>query len=192
MSQGEKRKEEIIYAAMNVFSKNGFENSKMEAIALEAGIGKGTIYGYFSSKVELFEEMICFNMEEYKRELSMIIETQDSFSEKLQKWIDYHIVLVDENLDIFQHINSGRILSDSMEKRFIKEQNLFLKLIENMIQKAIENKEIRKNIDCEITALCILGGINHFTNKRLFIDRVDIDSIDSRALIDVLVNGLKK
>ena len=81
MDLKEKRQEEIIQAAMNVFSKNGFESSKMEDIATEAGIGKGTIYGYFSSKRELFEEMICYNIDKYKKELSKIVVGQQSFSE---------------------------------------------------------------------------------------------------------------
>lgn len=190
MDLKERRKEEIIYAAMNVFSKNGFEHSKMETIALEAGIGKGTIYGYFSSKRELFEEMICFNMDEYKRELEKIIENQHSFSEKLERWLHYHIMLVDENIDIFQLINSGKILSDSMQKRFIKEQNHFLRLVQKMIDKGITKGEIRKNINKEVASICILGAINYFTNKRIFMDKKDVDSKDSAILIDIIIHGL--
>ncbi len=44
------RKGEILDAATLVFGKFGFHGATMEEIAKEAGIGKGTIYGYFSSK----------------------------------------------------------------------------------------------------------------------------------------------
>lgn len=185
-----KRKEQIIYAAMNVFSKNGFENSKMETIALEAGIGKGTIYGYFSSKKQLFEEMIYFNLEEYKKELSKIIKEENSFSEKLERLFRYHTKFIDQNLDIFQLMNSGKILSESMKNRLIKEQDKFLELVEEMIETSINSGEINKNTDKETTALCLLGGINFFASKRIFIDKMDIDNIDSKVLVDIFMKGI--
>lgn len=190
MDLRKKRQEEIIQAAMNVFSKNGFEGSKMEVIAAEAGIGKGTIYGYFSSKRELFEEMICYNIDKYKKELSKIVAGQQSFSEKLERLFQYHAGFLDQNLDIFQITSTGKLLSHSMKKRLIKEQESFFELIEEMLKKGISSGEIRKNIDQEIAVLCILGAINQFAGKRIFMDKVSVDSIDSAPLIDILMGGL--
>jgi AcrR family transcriptional regulator len=39
---------------MRVFSREGYHRAKMEAVAEEAGIGKGTVYEYFKSKTDLF------------------------------------------------------------------------------------------------------------------------------------------
>ncbi len=44
----------IIDAAEKVFSRQGFANTKMEDVAKELGISKGTIYFYFSSKENLY------------------------------------------------------------------------------------------------------------------------------------------
>jgi len=44
----------IIEAAESVFSKLGFKNAKMEAIASAAGITKVTLYSYFQSKENLY------------------------------------------------------------------------------------------------------------------------------------------
>src|SRR5690554_2772036 len=105
----EKRRIEIIHAAMKVFSNNGFERSKMETIAAEAGIGKGTIYGYFSSKKELFEEMICYNIDKYKDELIKIVASQQSFSKKLAMLFSYHANFIEKNLDILQVTNNSKL-----------------------------------------------------------------------------------
>lgn len=190
MDLREKRREEIIQAAMNVFSKKGFERSKMEAIATEAGIGKGTIYGYFSSKKELFEEMIYYNLDKYKKELSKIIVGQQNFSEKLEGLFRYHASFLNQNLDIFQVINNGELLSHNMKKRLIDEQNSFFELLEKMIEKGISSGEISKNIDREVAVLCIIGSINQFAGKKVFIDRVSADNINSAPLIDILMRGL--
>jgi len=52
------RPEEILDAALTVFSEKGYSPATMDAIAREAGITKGTIYLYFESKEELFVAMV--------------------------------------------------------------------------------------------------------------------------------------
>lgn len=52
----ENKKQEILHAALRVFSRLGIPNVKMIDIAREAGIGKGTIYEYFRSKEEVIDE----------------------------------------------------------------------------------------------------------------------------------------
>lgn len=52
------RPEEILAAALQVFAERGLAGARMEDIASEAGISKGTLYLYFSSKEELFQETI--------------------------------------------------------------------------------------------------------------------------------------
>ena len=42
------RPEEIVNAAMAVFSERGFAATRLEDVAARAGIGKGTIYLYLS------------------------------------------------------------------------------------------------------------------------------------------------
>ncbi|PLX99274.1 MAG: hypothetical protein C0623_09335 [Desulfuromonas sp.] len=43
----------IIDAAMKLFGEKGYEQTSMEELAREAGVGKGTIYGYFNTKSEI-------------------------------------------------------------------------------------------------------------------------------------------
>ncbi len=47
------KRQEILDAALRVFARKGFKNTKMIDIAEEAGIGKGTIYEYFRHKDEM-------------------------------------------------------------------------------------------------------------------------------------------
>jgi len=44
----------ILAAAIKLFSEKGFEETSIEELARAAGVGKGTIYGYFSTKQEIF------------------------------------------------------------------------------------------------------------------------------------------
>ncbi|MEN3929773.1 helix-turn-helix domain-containing protein [Microvirga sp. W0021] len=48
----------ILDAALEVFSAKGFAATRLEDVAKKAGVAKGTVYLYVSSKHELFEAMI--------------------------------------------------------------------------------------------------------------------------------------
>ncbi len=54
----EDRREQIIDAAMHVFSQKGFTRATNKDIALEAGITPGLIYHYFESKEALLQAII--------------------------------------------------------------------------------------------------------------------------------------
>jgi AcrR family transcriptional regulator len=54
----EKRQEQILKAAMEVFSKKGYMAATIPEIARLAGIAAGTIYLYYPSKRELFVSVI--------------------------------------------------------------------------------------------------------------------------------------
>jgi AcrR family transcriptional regulator len=54
----EYRPGQIIEAALEVFGKKGLARTRLEDIAVRAGVSKGTIYLYFENKEALFKEMI--------------------------------------------------------------------------------------------------------------------------------------
>jgi TetR/AcrR family transcriptional regulator, cholesterol catabolism regulator len=54
----EDRREQIIDAAMQVFSEKGFTKATNKDVAREAGITPGLIYYYFESKEKLLEAMV--------------------------------------------------------------------------------------------------------------------------------------
>lgn len=60
--QKEARRIAIIDAALEEFTAQGFTATKLDDVAVRAGIGKGTIYLYFDSKERLFEEVVRRNM----------------------------------------------------------------------------------------------------------------------------------
>src|SRR2546425_1264048 len=58
--------QQIVDAAVRVFARNGYYNSRVSDIAREAGIASGTIYLYFKTKdeilVTLFREKMATKM----------------------------------------------------------------------------------------------------------------------------------
>jgi AcrR family transcriptional regulator len=48
------RKERIVAVAMQHFAERGYDGVRIEEIAREAGVAKGAVFGYFTSKAGLF------------------------------------------------------------------------------------------------------------------------------------------
>jgi AcrR family transcriptional regulator len=54
----EERPQQILHAALGVFGEHGLAGARLEDIARQAGVSKGTIYLYFPNKEALFREMV--------------------------------------------------------------------------------------------------------------------------------------
>src|SRR5262245_30436800 len=57
--QAEARRQAILDAALAVFAARGFEAARLDDVAAQAGVAKGTLYLYFKDKQALFEELVC-------------------------------------------------------------------------------------------------------------------------------------
>ena len=50
----EQRKKEILYAALDVFAKEGYKDTSLGLIASSCGLSRTTVYQYFKDKSEIF------------------------------------------------------------------------------------------------------------------------------------------
>jgi AcrR family transcriptional regulator len=87
------RKPQIVDATIRKISEFGFHNVTMEDIAKEAGLSKGGIAHYFSSKESLFKE--AFKVY-FDRIFQRGKDTMDQFNDPLDKLLSY-VWLYDRN-----------------------------------------------------------------------------------------------
>ena len=85
------KREAILRAAIKVFARNGYFNSKVSDIAGEAGIADGTVYLYFKSKEEVLHSVFDRAMEEFISEGKKEIAEIDDVKEKLRKIARLHL-----------------------------------------------------------------------------------------------------
>ena len=60
----EARPQELLDAALALFVEKGFAATRIEEVALAAGVSKGTLYLYFASKEELLKAVIAQHLSE--------------------------------------------------------------------------------------------------------------------------------
>ena len=52
------RPQELLAAALELFVERGFASTRLEDVAKRAGVSKGTLYLYYTNKVELFKAVV--------------------------------------------------------------------------------------------------------------------------------------
>lgn len=138
------KRQQILTAAFQVFAEKGFHNAKIEEIAQVAQVGKGTVYEYFQSKNQLFQEMLKAEMTAFERTLTEELEREVSTRGKL-------VILIEKNIELgndyrplakiaFMETN---ILEGTFRDWMINLYNVRVQIIEGIIQEGINNGEIR-------------------------------------------------
>ncbi len=70
----EARPAELVAAAIELFVEKGFAATRLEEIAARAGVSKGTVYLYFSSKEDLFKAAVREGVVPHLAEVERLIE----------------------------------------------------------------------------------------------------------------------
>jgi AcrR family transcriptional regulator len=67
----------ILRTAGEIFDREGYERTSIDAIAAQSGVSKPTIYNHFGSKEQLFREHVAFAAETINRRTSAAVEAID-------------------------------------------------------------------------------------------------------------------
>lgn len=81
----DERKQNIMSAALKVFSRRGIIGAKMSMIAKEAKVSQGLFYHYFKSKEELFASLVQEALEESAAAFEKLYQLAGSPKERLKR-----------------------------------------------------------------------------------------------------------
>jgi len=182
------REYEIIKAAYDIFQENGYHNTKMKSIADKAEIGKGTLYEYFSSKKELFENSMIYSMERGFEGIKEILEKNLDFKEKVVEYFKYKRSFMQRQNTIFESFFSNReLISDKVRDTFFCSMKKHYYDIILIVEEGIKEGVVREEADKDILASCILS----ISNQHLGINSLGEikKEIDYEKIIDSLLEG---
>ena len=199
VSRTERKKEEtrkrIIAAAMDLFNKQGVDQTTVEQIAAEADINKGTIYNHFSAK----EDIICEHVQQIIKEqgpeaisqLMQLPDTRSRLMAALHKSLEWmHIEL---NKDIYEKYYTYRMQTLA---KYLKEQDLskssgFKEVLVPIIDLGKETGEIRRDRHSLVLAHYLENY--HCMMAVFWLIMPDIFSINQiiEENVDLFLNGAK-
>lgn len=193
----QKKRQLLIQAAVAVFSRNGYQRTKMKDIAHEAGVGKGTLYEYFPSKRKLFVDMSEYLYEQFMTKQRDALDSVEDPEEQIHKLISATLEqtalwtrLMHLFIDVWAEMDRE---GEEDELRRIT-NNVYRKsadVLAGYIREAQARGQFR---DCDandaaLAILAVLDGLvfQHLINRHMF----DTKSMVS-TLSRVLLEGLKK
>ncbi len=186
------RRMTIVQAAVKIFSKEGFHDAKIDDIAQEAGVAKGTVYQYFSSKQELFQEMIKYSIEKYSQAVKKIVSSEENIEEKIYTLAANHGKFIKEHIEMAEIVpHQAHVLSQEMRLWIMEQKKHIFIVLEEMIENGINKKEIRKDVDKEIAVLSIMGSLFLYYEKELRKHAGTFQEMDPKPLVDFLMAALR-
>jgi AcrR family transcriptional regulator len=81
----EYREEDLIAAALETFSKHGYQNSSLVDVAKKAGVTKGVVYYYFKDKEHLLVAALTHSLESGKTAETYLLQPGLTNRERLRK-----------------------------------------------------------------------------------------------------------
>lgn len=141
------RTAEILDAARTVFAQRGFSGATIDAIALAAGVAKGTVYLYFESKRELFLASLREGVLALHAEVVAEMEAADSCEGKLHSFIAGRFQYFSRNREFFRiyytefsHLIAGTANSQPEFQDLYEQQ---AKLLESVLADGIAQGQLR-------------------------------------------------
>src|SRR5215212_10816789 len=89
--RGTSKRERILRAAVDVFARNGYFNSKVSEIAKAAGVADGTIYLYFDGKEDLLITIFREHTRSYLQSLERSVANVNHAEERLRIAVRHHL-----------------------------------------------------------------------------------------------------
>jgi AcrR family transcriptional regulator len=142
----------IMDAAITLFGERGYDNTSISSVAKAAGIGKGTIYSYFSSKSEILlafceEELTCLHLE-----LQQAIPPDAPLEEKLLLIFMYEFRYVTRNKGFGRTLMREIIFPKELTIEKSKEiEGQFIQLFVIMFKEAQDKGQLRRDIELTVT-----------------------------------------
>lgn len=144
----EKKMDDIITAACELFSANGIKVVSIAEIAKKANVSQVSIYNFFESKENLAKQAYFKIMDEIMKDLEALIKSNISFREKFEKMV--HISLESaKNLD--GNLSYSELLKDPTVQKFLEEygHNKTIPLLMDLIEQGKSEGCLDRDISSE-------------------------------------------
>lgn len=185
-----KRREQIVLAAIKLFSRKGFHQTSLRELAEESGISHGNIYEYVGSKQDIFFLIHQFIDHLATQESNRIIENFDDPLEKLRRMVKAEFQLMYEWSDaVLLLYQETHVLDSPRLKALLERERVRVQLIQNVLKEGMDRGQLR-SFNTLIAANLIKSMAETWVVKRWdlrgYIDRREME----RAILDVAFNGL--
>lgn len=154
----QRRKEEVLHAALRAFRDTGYHGTTLADIADRLGVRKTALYHYFPDK----ESILYACHQESLGELDRLVRESrrlDTASDQLEWAIREHVRVMTDTLEGSPLAFEVTSLSPARQAEVIAARDRYEHALRGMIDRGVERGEFRP-VDSKIAVFAILGAIN--------------------------------
>jgi TetR/AcrR family fatty acid metabolism transcriptional regulator len=183
--------ETILRAAIKVFARGGFFNSKVADVAREAGVADGTVYLYFKNKDDILVSIFNHVMDEALALGRARLSEIDHPLEKLKGIVFAHLNRFGNDRDlaiVFQvELRSSTKFMEQFSATKVTE---YLDLIRSVIEEGKAKRVFRRGLNTTIAAKVLFGALDEMvTNWVLSHKRYSLIAT-AEPVIDLFLHGV--
>lgn len=142
----EKRRGQIIEAAMKVFSEKGLEKARVDDIVDESGLSKGAVYWYFKSKDEIIQAAFDQFFDFDQQGLKLLVHQPGTTRERL---LAYSLMMVHNVAQIYSllplayQFYAAATRQSLMQNSFQRYYTAYNDLLSQMLRQGMERGELK-------------------------------------------------
>ncbi len=188
MAEKNQKKNDILSAAKSLFKEKGFHNTKMDEIAANAGVGKGTLYEYYKNKQDIFDEACIAKINNIKEKIENISNKNITFKQKLiEIFYNKKNSMECEDVTIDGILSYKNNISDNVVKAMMNNISEIYKILEKIIDQGKSEGVVIKDIPSEIIACSVVGTMSEYFRLKLFNN--DNKIIEDDVIFNLFFNG---
>lgn len=188
-------REEILNSAQKLFQQYGLRKTTMEDIAKKSGKGKSTLYYYYPSKEEIFDEVVKREAQEVFLETRKAIDEVTTAEAKLKAYFFTSLKMVQTKVNLYNIVRNEFVDDNASRIRnLIKKINLDdIETVKEILQLGIKNQEFTNDIN---EGIDLIAYIIVSATRSILID-LAIDApipdweVRSHVMINLFIKGCK-
>ena len=192
MEQPSKRRR-ILDAAVEIFSRYGFYNSKVSQVAKAAGVADGTIYLYFKNKEAILIQVFEDTMEELSSKQRMALDGLETATDKLRTFVRVHFEMVGRNPELAEVLTvelrqSGKFMRDADMRAFGR----YLGIAARIVAEGQAAGEFSPDLRPRRVARMLFGAIDELSLEWAMSARRKLVEEAYSQTVRVFLNGLNR
>jgi TetR/AcrR family transcriptional regulator, acrAB operon repressor len=194
--EAEITRQKLLDAALKVFSRQGYADTRLEDIAQEANVTRGAIYHHFGGKVEVYDALVNERFARTRQALEAILAQGKPPLETLRLLMLGSLQLLEEDRDyrVVQELVLFKTafvpeLEKGMQAK-IEQTQAFIATLSGLIQAGKDSGEIRTDVQPLDAAIAMIGLINGVSTTWLLNRQAFALKERADAIVDSLLHGL--
>jgi len=181
------REQQMLDAAVQMFSVNGYHETSMDTIAAAAQISKPMLYLYYGSKEELFGACLNREMTRFIEVVRAGINFEQSPKDMLRNTIVEFLRFIDANRASWIVMYTQATNSQAFAHTVREGREQFIQLVARLVRTG--SRTPRPDVEHEMMAVALVGAGEAMAN-RVSTGDIDVDEA-ARLMIDLFWRGLK-